>query len=68
MLKLSAINLSNPQTFKQIQTKSKEPTIQDIWKILQSIQQKAISTERRLELLEKSKSPQNIVKNNKKKK
>lgn len=68
MLKLSAINLSNPQTIKQIQTKSKKPTIQDIWKILQSIQQKAISTERRLELLEKSKSPQNIVKNNKKKK
>lgn len=47
------------------QTKWEELTIQDIWGILQSIQQKTSNTERSLELLEESKSSWTTVKNKK---
>jgi len=49
------------------QTKRKEPTILDIWEILQSIQQKASNTERRLELLEEDRSSWTTVKSKKRK-
>lgn len=49
------------------QTKRKEPTILDIWEILQSIQQKTSNTERKLELLEEDRSSWTTVKSKKRK-